>query len=121
MNNYLYPIAARAREVKLIPFQFTVNGSNPTDFGSLGVVSSVTRNSTGNYTCQLDFGFPKILGSIINIENASSNRVGGLLSTTDAPNGVIQLVLNDYAGSASDPASGAIVKVVLVIQNSQVG
>lgn len=122
MNNYLYPIAARAREVKIIPFQFTINGtSSPTVFGSLGVVTSVTRTGAGLFTVQLDFGFPKIMGALVTIEGASFTNVGGLLSTTNAPNGVIELQINDFAGAADDPTNGDIVKVVLIIQNSQVG
>jgi hypothetical protein len=119
MNNYLYPIQARAREIKIIPFQFTINGGNPTEFGSKGVISSIVRNSAGLYSVQLDFGFPKILGNLVTVESASFNRVGGLLSTTNAPSGLIELQINNPAGSATDPATGDVVKVVLVIQNTQ--
>lgn len=119
MNNYLYPIQARAREIKIIPFQFTINGSNPVVFGSKGVVSSIVRGGAGLYSVQLDFGFPKILGALVTIEGASFTNVGGLLSTSVPASGLIELQLNDFAGAADDPANGSIVKVVLIIQNTQ--
>jgi len=119
MNNYLYPINARAREVKIIPFQFTINGtSSPTVFGSLGVVISVTRTGAGLFSVQLDFGFPKILGCLVTIEGSSFTNVGGLLSTSVPSSGLINLQINDFAGAADDPANGDIVKVVLIIQNT---
>jgi hypothetical protein len=118
MNNYLYPIQARAREIKIIPFQFTVNGTNPTVFGSKGVVSSIVRGGAGLYTVQLDFGFPKILGCLVTIEGASLTHVGGIISTSVPASGLIEMQINDFAGAADDPANGDIVKVVLIIQNT---
>lgn len=89
-------------------------------------ISSIVRNSAGNYTIHLTNTFFVLLNaSVVSISGSSApaaplmNIVASTVSTVSAP--AVQIQLRSGAGTATDPASGEVLLIELDLDRSSLG
>jgi hypothetical protein len=89
-------------------------------------IKSIVRNSAGDYTINLTQAFAALLNlSVVSISGASApaapllNIVTNSVSSSSAP--LITFQLRSNSGTATDPASGEILLIVLDMDRSSLG
>lgn len=88
---------------------------------SMGI-TSITRNSAGNYTIVLNDTWVKFLGFHATIVDSGAQTVATVyvvsetVATAATKNIVIQC--SDFAGAAVDPRNGATLRFEIVLNNS---
>jgi len=109
--------------VARISMKITFGSSGaPTLAANNGYVSSVVRNSAGDYTITLADKYNSLLG-VRHVFNSGSSAPASpaMWVKTDsvASAGTLRVVFN-AAGTATDPASGEIALMEIVLKNSSV-
>lgn len=86
-------------------------------------IKSITKESTdGQYTIQLEDGYPKLLHVQAIVKHASASAVAAAqIISEDAKAGTITIQLTDGAGAAVNPESAAVVMLEITLRNSSVG
>lgn len=84
-------------------------------------VKSIVRNGAGDYTLTLQDSYVALLGFGVTFQVATVPAAPGVSvktdSVTSAPNGSVRFICST-GGTATDPASGEIMKVSLRLSNS---
>jgi hypothetical protein len=89
-------------------------------------ISSIVRNSAGNYTINLTQAFYNLFGiQVVSISGSSApaapllNIVSNNVQTSSAPSVIIQL--RNASGAATDPASGEVLLIEIDLNRSSTG
>lgn len=110
----LYPVTLYATVT------FGASGAPTLNKGLSKGIQSITRNSAGDYTIAFGDKYNSFLmaDSVFN-SGSSAPAAPGMYVKTDsvASAGTIEIVFN-AAGTATDPASGEIVKLSFTLRNS---
>lgn len=103
----------------------TTAGTN-NSFTSQGI-KSIVRNSTGDYTITLQDPYTQLLAFTVNFDESSNSGTAPLAPSVfvkartvgTTTGGTIEFVTGNYTnGTATDPASGEILLIEIVVQNS---
>jgi hypothetical protein len=99
--------------------------------GTLGAsfnkgIWSIVRNSAGNYTIKLGVAalttvdtYQRLLMiSRMNVSAAASTAPGLFVVTDNSANGLITVQFTNSTGTATDPASGEVILLTLMLSNS---
>lgn len=99
---------------------FGSTGAPTLNFGG-SYITSVTRNSAGDYTFVMRDNWNRLLGveSRFNSGSSAPAAPGMWIKTNSITSGSLRIVFNS-AGTATDPASGEIVYLDIVVKNSSV-
>lgn len=99
----------------------TIGASGAVSSFSMRGVSSVVRNSAGNYTVTLDQPYNALLAFHMGVQSASPQSIGGQLASYNLASGTQTLTVNTQAaGVATDPTSGTVLYLLLRLSNSSV-
>lgn len=117
----------------IVDFSITIGASGAvTSFqsssaGSNSMVSTVTHGSTGTYTITLTDSYTSLLGIISGSAQVASGtsgydhieQVGAMTTITSGPQPQARFTLQTVlAGSVANPTSGAIVQLVILLNDS---
>lgn len=86
-------------------------------------IKSVVRNSAGNYTINLTDNFTRlIMLDRMNLEAAASAAPGTHVSVDNSASATAPsvTVITDAAGTATDPASGEVLLIHMIMKNSSI-
>jgi hypothetical protein len=92
----------------------------PTILNGKGV-TSITRNSAGNYSILLKDNFNVLLDmDVMSISGSSAPAapVVGVVSETVTSTKIVRIQMRDLAGSAADPASGEVLMIRMTCRNA---
>ena len=83
-------------------------------------VSSVVRNSAGDYTVNLTDAYNRLLGvQHVFIKSTAPSSPAMFVKTNNVTSKILGVVFNS-AGTATDPANGEVVLMVISLKNSSV-
>ncbi len=132
MNLLMFPPAADQPDIEELYFEFPIGST-----GAVGTatrargVASMTRNSTGDYTLTLDSGVQKIVQSHIYLVYSTvaltDSQIVRIKAETAAATSFVRFEVwtqgvgaTSTSGALTDPASGAIIKGCIKVQNTAV-
>lgn len=121
-NRNFHRVQSLSRETKFLHAKVAIGSSGaPTldSDNSLGV-TSIARNSTGNYTITLDDKYNSLLDFSVMQLNASAQDITIQLLAADVSSAkTIQFVCK-AAATATDPASSSTLYIKIALKNSSV-
>lgn len=83
-------------------------------------VSSVVRNSAGDYTINLVDAYNRLLGvQAVFVKSTAPSAPGMFVKANNVTTKSLEVVFN-AAGVATDPANGEVVLMVITVKNSSV-
>lgn len=124
----LEPLRVLCKDAKLVPCSFLVGASGAvgtilrTGFGATAIGEirgSVVRDSTGQYTITLPGGGCKAIMPVGEPTATGATVVVGRVESINDSTGAVQIQFSalDGSGTATDPASGARVSLLLLVSD----
>lgn len=107
------------RDIVEIYLKASIGASGaPTLVASKGV-TSIVRNSTGNYTITLKDKHYLFLDADYRVQNATAPAAPGMYIVSESVNGTKQVVVQlNSAGTAADPDSGSTIMIRLAVRDA---